>query len=117
MAKYFRKMIIVALAAVLCMITLCAPMAMAETYDGLNLPFLDEAIFEDDAFDSRFRSFGSLEEKHANSEAAENELVIILDEEVPLAEAPATGDASAVWALMSFVSVGGMVFASTKRRK
>jgi len=44
----------------------------------------------------------------------ENELVI-LDEDVPLAAAPQTGDNSIVYVLMSLISLCGIVLLSKKR--
>lgn len=41
----------------------------------------------------------------------------ILDEEVPLASAPKTGDISALWAALSLASIGGMVLISRKREE
>lgn len=43
--------------------------------------------------------------------------VVILDEEVPLADAPGTGDASLVWAAMSMMSMGGYVYLGKKEKK
>ena len=42
---------------------------------------------------------------------------IILDEEVPLAAAPKTGDISALWAAISMISLGGMAVLSRKREE
>jgi len=42
---------------------------------------------------------------------------VILDEEVPLAEAPETGDASLLMALMSSLSAGGFLALNKKRKK
>lgn len=42
---------------------------------------------------------------------------IILDEEVPLAAAPKTGDISALWAAISMLSIGGMAMLSKKRKE
>lgn len=42
---------------------------------------------------------------------------IILDEEVPLAAAPKTGDISALWAAISMISLGGMAVLSKKREE
>ena len=91
MAKAFRKMFAISIMAVLCVLTLCAPVALADADESRpNLYFEGGAPL--------------------------SELVVILDEEVPLADAPATGDISAVWALMSFVSVGGVVLMGTRRK-
>ena len=43
--------------------------------------------------------------------------VTILDEEVPLANAPKTGDISGLWAALSFLSMGGMGLLNKKRKK
>lgn len=42
---------------------------------------------------------------------------VILDEEVPLAAAPKTGDISALWAVISALSLGGMALLSRKREE
>ena len=41
---------------------------------------------------------------------------IILDEEVPLADAPLTGDLSGIWAVISGLSLGGMALLNRKRK-
>ena len=50
------------------------------------------------------------------AESPEDGLVDILDEEVPLADAPETGDASILWAAMSVLSGGGIVALNRKKR-
>lgn len=42
---------------------------------------------------------------------------IILDEEVPLADAPLTGDISGLWAAISSFSLGAMAFLGRKRKE
>ncbi len=42
---------------------------------------------------------------------------IILDEEVPLADAPFTGDISGLWAIVSVLSLGGAAYLSRKREE
>ena len=125
MAKAFKKMFAISIMAVLCVLTLCAPVALADSDKSQTHLFFegegDKAPFNKQDItvtigdkDYNFNSSGSA--KHAASTASESEPVVIRDEDVPLAEAPETGDISAVWALMSFVSVGGLVLMSSKRK-
>ena len=46
-----------------------------------------------------------------------NDGYIILDEEVPLADAPKTGDISHLWAAMSLISLGGAVLMNRKKEE
>lgn len=46
-----------------------------------------------------------------------NDLTTILDEDVALADAPKTGDMSALWAAISTISLGGMALLSVKRKE
>ena len=41
----------------------------------------------------------------------------ILDEEIPLAQAPKTGDLSSLWAAISGLSLGGISLLNFKRKK
>ena len=46
-----------------------------------------------------------------------DELLEILDEEVPLADAPKTGDISSLWAALSGLALGGLGLLNRKRKE
>ena len=55
--------------------------------------------------------------KRLSTTVDEENDVPILDEEVPLAEAPKTGDVSALWAAISCLSLGGMVLLNRRSKE